>query len=193
MKKILLLLSCLCFLAAGRAQNAPVQNAPAVSPATLLKIKVLLIDAKGQLDAQATKIGQLEVDNASVTSALDEATTNAVVLAKQIQEVGNERDQAVWDKGVAEQKQAKAEAKTKAIQANLETVLKVEHLLIGLVTLFIISTLVAAFKPFLTTLWATGPIGIAASIGLPLLAYGAIFTLVTLALDRVVKFIPIPG
>ena len=188
MKNLLLFL----VLACGLGMTMPDSKPAEVDPTTLFKIRTLLVDANSQLGAHAAKIGQLEVDNLSVTAALDAANTNAVILNKQIQEVGNERDQALWDKGQAEERQAKAEAKTKAIQANFDLVLKVEHLLIGLVSLFIVSTLVAAFKPFLTTLYATGPIGIAASFGLPLLAYGAIFTLVTLALDRVVKFIPIP-
>lgn len=194
MKKLLLCLLCVSgsgILSLG-AQTTN-QNVVSVSQTTISQIKGLLVTAKSQLASQATKIDQLEVDNTSVSSALASADTNIASLQKQIQDLGNDRDKALYDKGVAEQKQAKAEAKTAAVEKNMGTVLKVEHLLIGLITLFIVALLLSLFKGPLKLLYAVGPWGIAAAIALPLVAYATIFATVTLVLDHIVKLLPIPG
>ena len=190
MKNTLLFL----FLIAGLGFTMPAADTkPDLNKQTVVQIKGLLVGAKDQLAAQVVKIDALDADNAVITEQLDAAVTNSFKLQKDIQEIGNERDKALWDQQQAEQKQAKAEAKTKAVQANFSTVLKVEHLLVGLMAVFIVALLASVFKPFLTTLWAAGPYGIAGAILIPIVGYGAIFASILAILDKVVKFLPIPA
>jgi cell division protein FtsL len=189
MKKFALLFFALAASALADV-STPVTN-PLVP--VLLEVKGYLVQAKTQIKEDSVKIDELTLVNSQTTALLNTANDNALKLQKDIQEIGNERDKALWDQGQAELKQKKAEERTEAVKKNFATVLKVEHLLVGLMAVFIVALLAATFKPFLTTLWAAGPMGVAGAILIPIAGYGAIFASIIAILDKVVKFLPIPA
>ena len=185
MKKLLLLLS---FLACTTLSAKTAGHY--VSTEQLTELKNDLNDTKIANVTLSTQLATSQSNNTITINSLNTANGKITTLDTQIKEVGNERDKAIYDLGVANNIIKEKDKKIEAINKNFKLVLKVEHFLIGIITVLIIGGLSYYFSGILKGLYALGPWGVIASFAAPVIAFGVIFTGVTLLLDSIVKYIP---